>query len=494
MSGHVVPAAGGSTSLLIDDRQRAYRSGETLGHLRTGSIRRADFGTDHLKSAGADRVAHGALVPALGQAAYNSDMGGPILLFDKSTLEGLSVDEAVWLDAHYSANITPLFFVETLADLEKEIVDGRTPEQVVGNLAEKTPDEGQPNVHHATLCVNELLGGGPVEMRGAIILAGGESVESGGRRGVVFKESPEMAALRRWQARQFLDVERRFAQVWRKALSGLDMDAIYREGRGIIERFGRPRHLLEAKALAVALHEKPGSRCTREALHGVAVPEDGRREIVDRWRAAGEPPITHFAPFTAHVLTVDTFFNIAVGADLISRERPSNKVDIAYLYYLPFSMVFTSNDNLHARTAPLFLGERQVFVRGQELKVDLSRLDEHYSAFPEEVKEQGVISFAAWPPPDGDFLTCRIWDKTMRPDWRDVAKQPGPTLSEKQGEEIVARVNQMAKAPRTAREFTSEDADAIVLQRYSPVRKGKWRLLSQEAVEAASKRRGEEQR
>src|SRR3990170_1983424 len=111
---------------------------------------------------------------------------GPILIFDKSTLQSLSLDEAVWLDAHYSANITPLFFVETLADLEKEMGGGRTSEQVVGNLAEKTPDGGQPNVHHVALCVNELLGI-TVEMRGVPVLAGGESVESEGRRGIVFK-------------------------------------------------------------------------------------------------------------------------------------------------------------------------------------------------------------------------------------------------------------------------------------------------------------------
>ncbi len=407
---------------------------------------------------------------------------GPIIIFDKSTLESLSVDEAVWLDAHYSANITPLFFVETLADLEKEAREGRTPEQVVGNLAEKTPDAGQPNVHHVPLCVNELLGD-TIEMRGAIILAGGESVESGGRRGIVFKESPEMEALSRWRAGQFLEVERRFAGEWRKALSGLDLDAVYHEGRSIIQRHGRPRDLSEAKAMAVALHGKPGSRYTREALWQLPVPEEGRREIAERWRAAGDPPIRRFAPFTAHVLTVDTFFTVALGADFISRERPSNKVDIGYLYYLPFSMVFTSNDNLHARTAPLFLGERQVFVPGQELKADLATLDKHYSALPDEVKERGVISFASYPPADGDFLTSSLWDRLMRPDWREHAKEPGRKLAEKEQKELVEHLNRMADAPRAAREFTSKEADAVLVERHVLARKGKWRLVPREAEE-----------
>lgn len=56
---------------------------------------------------------------------------GSILIFDKSTLQSLSVDESCWLDNFFRPNITPLFFVETLADLEKQVARGRTPEQTV---------------------------------------------------------------------------------------------------------------------------------------------------------------------------------------------------------------------------------------------------------------------------------------------------------------------------------------------------------------------------
>ncbi len=76
---------------------------------------------------------------------------GPIIIFDKSTLQNLRTDEACWLDALYLPNITPLFFVETLADLQKQVVKGRTAEQVVGNLADKTPPQACANVHHITI-------------------------------------------------------------------------------------------------------------------------------------------------------------------------------------------------------------------------------------------------------------------------------------------------------------------------------------------------------
>ena len=102
---------------------------------------------------------------------------GPILIFDKSTLQGLNPDEAVWLDNFFMTNITPLFYIETLADLTMEVRKGKTPEQVVGEIAYKTPDmQCHPNVHHMALVWGELMGKGKIEMVGFPILGKGQPV------------------------------------------------------------------------------------------------------------------------------------------------------------------------------------------------------------------------------------------------------------------------------------------------------------------------------
>lgn len=49
---------------------------------------------------------------------------GPIALFDKSFLQSLTVDESVWFDHFFLPVVSPLFFVETLADLAKQRKDG----------------------------------------------------------------------------------------------------------------------------------------------------------------------------------------------------------------------------------------------------------------------------------------------------------------------------------------------------------------------------------
>ena len=75
--------------------------------------------------------------------------GGPSLIFDKSSLESLSLGEAVLMDNFYMVNSTPLFYVECLADLEKQMRSTSTAEQLVGSLADRTPEvQGMPNVHH----------------------------------------------------------------------------------------------------------------------------------------------------------------------------------------------------------------------------------------------------------------------------------------------------------------------------------------------------------
>src|SRR5260370_27701277 len=80
---------------------------------------------------------------------------GPSLIFDKSSLESLNLDEAVLMDNFYLSTITPLFFVECLADLEKTIRSKSTPEQLVGSLADRTPEsQSYPNVHHMTVLLD----------------------------------------------------------------------------------------------------------------------------------------------------------------------------------------------------------------------------------------------------------------------------------------------------------------------------------------------------
>ena len=181
---------------------------------------------------------------------------------------------------------------------------------------------------------------------------------------------------------------------------------------------------------------------------------------------------------------VAIFFRLAISFDLISGDRPSNGVDIAYLHYLPFCMMFTSNDKLHAKTVPLFLRPNQRFVLGADLKADLKQLDEYFSAQPQEVLDRGVMHFE--PPDDETYLMARLW-KQFLPGWRPGRGPKDVRMSPKREKELVAELKGLIETPASPRDPSKDpnDADFIALQRMVSVKIGKWRILAEDVAKSA---------
>jgi hypothetical protein len=401
---------------------------------------------------------------------------GPILIFDKSALQALNPDESNWLDNFFLTNITPIFYTETLADLEKDVHAGRTAEEIVGNLALKTPDmQSSPAVHHSKLIGSDLYGTETVVMDGRMLRAGGKVVNLDGKSGVFFSKSNEEEALYRWQEHEFLDLERQIAKAWRRELSDVDYDETYR----FFQKWfliGKPKNLAEVKTLADAtINGSSQGASLAFGMNLLGIPDKAQQEIVARWIGMGNPPVREFAPYFHHVVSVDLFFNLAIAADQISRERPSNKIDLAYIYYLPFCQIFTSSDKLHERVVPLFLRKDQSFVKGHDMKADLRKLDDHYSALPDDVKKSGLHKFADCPPEDTAFLVTRLWD-THIPRWRELkAQKKEPDQSEHKGlMEHLNRIEKAAESSDPSARISVDETQYVSLIRNVMRKKGKW--------------------
>jgi hypothetical protein len=79
-----------------------------------------------------------------------------------------------------------------------------------------------------------------------------------------------------------------------------------------------------------------------------------------------------YSPYVTHVVTLETFFQIAVAGHHISNERPSNQIDVLYLSYLAFCKVFMSSDMFHRRCTPRFLwADRRWCGEGRILRLIL---------------------------------------------------------------------------------------------------------------------------
>jgi hypothetical protein len=347
---------------------------------------------------------------------------------------------------------------------------------VVQNIATKFPEwSGSPCPDHITLATGDLLGD-PVPLNGRIPLQGGRTVRSGSRVGVVFDESPEALAFARWQRGEFRELERVYAAGLRRNLTSLDLS----EPKKALQSLGATgktiKTLQQARTLADEIVNGSGKEFERLrlAILFFEVPPRIHQSIVERWDANGRPTIRDFAPYTAFALTVEIFFQIAVGADLISSARPSNRMDIAYLFYLPFSHIFVSSDKLHRKCAPLFMRDSQEFVWGPDLKADLGRINAYYLTLPEEERDKGLNVIAHEPPKEGNYLTAQIYDR-MNPDWRTyerIAPLPAPDSKKLVGE-LMAFTN--SKDIISDKVGAGEDYyQTMSIQRRVHKRKGSW--------------------
>jgi hypothetical protein len=210
--------------------------------------------------------------------------------------------------------------------------------------------------------------------------------------------------------------------------------------------------------------------------------------ILGKWKDAGRRALDEFAPYAAYNLMIDLFFYLSLGAGLISSQRPSNRVDVAYLYYLPFCMIFTSGDRLHQKITPFFLREDQEFLWAQKLKEDLGRLDAHYDALPESAKAEGIMRFALTPPKEGDYLTTKLWDRFL-PAWRE----PDVPASDTVRARVKAYAESLSDRPalrekaRQLSQLASGPHDPFTFERHVHARKGKWQVIPPEIVKTGER-------
>lgn len=327
-------------------------------------------------------------------------------------------------------------------------------------------------------------------MDGRVPIAGGKMMRGPeGEIGIHVDEFDEAVALDRWTNHEFLKIERQIAKRWRADLVDHDRDRTIGILRNILPTGERIPDLAALKLAIDAFCATSEKETIVLALDTLGIPDQSAQDALARWEAAGRPTLDTFAPYITHVFKVDLIYHLGIDRGFISGERPSNKVDMAYLYYLPFCMLFTSGDNLHRRTAPLFLRPNQSFVEAAAFKAALKELDDYYDRLPAEIKALGVMAFARYPPAELDNLVVQLWDKHMRPDWRERAQTPQEVLerwreAKQEGDGAAAfraRLEDAQPAAEASRALQDGEPDYMAIRRQVSVRKGKWRLVPEEA-------------
>ena len=396
------------------------------------------------------------------------------------------------MDNFYMSTITPLFFVECLADLEKAIRSESTPEQLVGSLANRTPDvQGHPNAHHLHILQLELSRKFDLtNVLGRVVRADGRQVQLGDKKGVVYQQSKEAEAFLRWSRREFLDVEREIAQRWRRSLKAVDFEAMVTRVCEEIGPWRLPTSLEDGKVIAdTVINYLDAEFLLRFGLDLLGVPE-ATEQVVDGWKAGRRPNLREHVPYFVFLLTINIFFCLILRTQLLRNVKPSHQIDLAYLYYLPFCSVFTSKDNFHAQIVPLFLGPMQDFVHGNDFKKDMKRLVAHYSELPEEVLKMGLNNFARYPPEDKSLITTRMWDKYL-PTWRRLKNEPREKSDPGKNKRTLEELKQMLDSPEIQprdEDAPMDSSDYVAIKRAVRLQKGKWLRFSEDQIERMRER------
>jgi hypothetical protein len=299
---------------------------------------------------------------------------GPSLLLDKSAFESLSRDEHLFLFGHYVRVLPPVLVVEVIADLTKEDPSAKSPEALVARLAGKFVGSGPPlHVGHTLLLRNDLLAA-DIVMDGRCYPAGAILVPDRGHGPGMFVDvSPTNEAIFRWGHGEFRDSEREIAQAWRDAKIPFPQSELEASlaRRGVVIPMFKDLEVVNAWVAATLENHELSALWLDWLMVKGNLSAAARVGVGERWLRERKS-LAEFSPYGHHCMKVDLTFMAANQSRLIP-DRPTNLIDVQYLYYTPFCNSFVSNDRVHRALAPPLLRADQDFADSETLRAEIRK-------------------------------------------------------------------------------------------------------------------------
>jgi len=327
--------------------------------------------------------------------------------------------------------------MEILGDLKKEAQEGKAPpEDRVKDFANKLfPMETVVNLHYKVLLKGDLLGN-PISFDGRPHVGIKKAVASeSGMRGYLIEESEEEKSIYKWKEGNFTEADHELSALWRMTTTQEDLLERLKKS---LKQYPSIK-FADFQELNKFVSEIITSPATQEfllisLLQNYDIDAMTSVQIFGRWNQEGKPLIKDFASFAFHCLKVDTLFLFGLTSGLIGT-RPTNRVDLEYLYYLPFGNIFTSNDKVHKDLVPLLLLDYQKFILGSELKDDLKNI----VAFLNTLEIEERKKFKSVPPIIDSSITFKLWKEFFhypeKSNWnRDISDKEKEMMKQKMKE------------------------------------------------------------
>ena len=386
---------------------------------------------------------------------------GPFILLDKSAFQSLSLDEIYTLSKHYFIVIPSILIMEIIADLRKD-KKGYLSADDVRHLANKLmPVDSQMSTDYQAICVSSLLGQ-DIPMNGnQVVIDGGVPLKTeAGKIGYFFDESPIWKSIRDWQQGVFTIDEEALASYWRQLTKGIDLE----------RNIGAYRRAFPSIATAKTLKELADQIETQLNITDASIQynllsglmdeaaiksQQVRNTIAKRWLAQKLPLLKTFAPYAYYCFKVNVLFSYGVVAGLITT-RATNRIDLEYMYYLPFCRVFASRDKFHQNIAIPLMRDNQDYVDGDILKKDLIWLENEWNSLDEKTKEQRAYDYGSYPPDNPNSITAKLWKKHMKP-WTPGSGNRAIRMTKEQNEVLMKKMKPAMDAIKRYQAFRDKE-------------------------------------
>ena len=300
------------------------------------------------------------------------------------------------------------------------------------------------------LALTNLLGGG-VPMFGQVPVdttAPNVQTAEGGNL-LLIDSVPEQRMWDRWAGGNFSVEDEETAAAWRTSVAKVDLRAV---GDGWKE-FAR-QHFRDARDLpqliervdALILDHRLDNQLELMGfiLGFLQLPEEAKALAYKPLLESRYGRVVDYAPYAASIVKIYLSFVGGLARGFIG-PRPSHYVDLQYLFYAPFCMVFVSADKFHRAMWPATAGINTV-VWGPELKEDLTRRIAVRLNMTEEQLRAHAQQYGFYPIELDGSITNGLWKRYMRPPEEVLIPRPEAETIDDLEPEVRDRLKRAMKA------------------------------------------------
>ena len=347
------------------------------------------------------------------------------LVIDKSSFQSLNEKELILLHRYFIHNATPILVMEVLGDLKKDESD-ESKIKVQGLANKMLPTNSVMNDNYLDLITGELLGN-YIHMDYRPLLGNAKLVEDGkGILGMKIEESENEKIVTRWKNGEFTDFDELLSQIWRATTTDKDiLENLKKQIQIPDDRIKEIKSIAHAKEYVQELTSNIENQndLLKVMISEFSVSTADASRIFLRWEQTDRKILAEFAPYAVFCIQIILTFHVALRKGLVGT-RPTNKLDLEYLFYLPFCHLFITDDKFQKMIAPAFLSDKQMFISGKDLKADLQEIDSYLSTVSEK---KDIERLRREPPQIPDFLIYKIWTNFL--EW-PVRRMPPSTDAE----------------------------------------------------------------